>query len=363
MKPWKAILLAATLAVTAAVASSQGAIWQWSKTANTNATADPSINWSEGMSPSSVNDSARAMMARVAEWRDDLSGLLTTAGTSTAYTVTTNQGFASVPNDGQAVAVTMHATNGTSATLRADGGTVYPIQTSAGTAVTAGVLLSGTPYTMKFKAASSAWVLHNYYSPTPFVEIPVGSMVDYFGTTVPSSNYVFPFGQCLSRGTYTVLFALIGVQYGACDGVTTFGIPDMRGQIAATLDSLGGVARNLLTSAGSGCAGTTMGSSCGSQNVTMAQSQLPNVNFSVSIGAGQGSHDHPGSLVGQNSGVQGLGGGTGLFLGTGTFSSSQIVVATATLPSMTGFAASGGSGLPIVTLPPLRIVTKLLRAQ
>ena len=41
------------------------AFWSWSKTAASNATADATINWAEGQSPSSVNDPARA-----AEWRD-----------------------------------------------------------------------------------------------------------------------------------------------------------------------------------------------------------------------------------------------------------------------------------------------------
>jgi hypothetical protein len=44
------------------------ALWQWSTTAANNATADPSINWQEGQAPSTVNDSARAMMAAVATW-------------------------------------------------------------------------------------------------------------------------------------------------------------------------------------------------------------------------------------------------------------------------------------------------------
>jgi hypothetical protein len=42
------------------------ALWQWSTTAANNATADPSINWQEGQAPSTVNDSARAMMAVLA---------------------------------------------------------------------------------------------------------------------------------------------------------------------------------------------------------------------------------------------------------------------------------------------------------
>ena len=37
--------------------------WKWSRTASNNATADSSVNWTEGQAPSSVNDSARAMKA------------------------------------------------------------------------------------------------------------------------------------------------------------------------------------------------------------------------------------------------------------------------------------------------------------
>jgi hypothetical protein len=41
-------------------------LWQWSPTAANNATAATNINWAEGQAPSTVNDSARQMMADVA---------------------------------------------------------------------------------------------------------------------------------------------------------------------------------------------------------------------------------------------------------------------------------------------------------
>ena len=48
----------------------------WSTTAATNATADSTINWAEGQAPSSVNDSARALMASWAKWREDQNGTI-----------------------------------------------------------------------------------------------------------------------------------------------------------------------------------------------------------------------------------------------------------------------------------------------
>lgn len=70
------------------------ALWQWSTTPASNATAG-SINWAEGQAPSTVNDSARQMMADVATWFQSPEwlnyGLTPTYVSATQFTVTGNQ--------------------------------------------------------------------------------------------------------------------------------------------------------------------------------------------------------------------------------------------------------------------------------
>lgn len=247
--------------------------WQWSKTAATNASADPTINWAEGQPPASVNDSARAMMARVAEFRDDTSGLLATGGTATAYTLTTNQGLAATPNDGQLIAFSPHIANGTSATLAADGGGAFPLQSNPGVALPSASLLLGSPYFAKFSVGSSAWLMFSQYQ-TAFA-IPLGGMMPFIGTVVPNSSFAFPFGQAISRTTFATLFAMTGTTFGVGNGTTTFNIPDLRGVALFGLDNMGGAAAGKITVAGGNFDGTVIGGTGGAQNHTLSIPEMP----------------------------------------------------------------------------------------
>lgn len=59
----------------------------WSTTAGSNATVD-SINFAEGQTPSSVNDSARALMADVKEWYNEITGGTRSGTVSGSDTIT-----------------------------------------------------------------------------------------------------------------------------------------------------------------------------------------------------------------------------------------------------------------------------------
>jgi hypothetical protein len=138
--------------------------WGWSKTAASNASSDPTINWAEGMAPSAVNDSARAMAARLAEWRDDISGTITTDGTGTAYTIASNQVFDTLAHmNGAMIAFVPHATNGAIVTLNVDGLGAKPLRTSPGVELPAGTLVQGTPYSATYNNSDGAFYLCGFY--------------------------------------------------------------------------------------------------------------------------------------------------------------------------------------------------------
>lgn len=250
------------------------AMWQWSTTAASNATADPGINWSEGMSPSSVNESARSMMAVTAAWRNDISATNTTAGTSTAYTLTTSEGVSTTPVTGQMVSFIVHASNGGSPTLTVDGGNTYPILLN-GAAPGAATMIAGSPYRLAFNG--SAWLLEAGYG-SPY-NVPLGGLLSSTVGTPPNSSFIIPSGQCISTTTYAAYWVALGSPAsGSCPG-GQFQVIDVRGRVIAGLDTLNGVAANRLTSSIAGCGSpfTTMGATCanGIESRTLALSQVP----------------------------------------------------------------------------------------
>lgn len=132
----------------------------------------------------------------------------------------------------------------------------------------------------------------------------VGEYVPLAAGTLPPLC-VWPNGQNLSRASFAALFGALGTTYGAGDGSTTFGTPDIRGRGLFALDNLGGTAANRITSGVSGIAGTTLGAAGGDERI--------------------GTHGHTGSQAAHNHGITDPGhvhllGGTGLGSGSTGYS-------------------------------------------
>jgi microcystin-dependent protein len=334
--------------------------WKWSRTASSNATADGSINWAEGQAPSTVNDSARAMMAAASKYRDDIAGAIATGGTSTAYTVASYQSFDTLAHmDGAMIAFTPHATNGATVTLNVDGLGAKPLRLSpSGDELPAGTLILGTPYVATYYNSTAEWILQAMTG--SLYNIPLGGMLEYTGTTAPNSRFVLPFGQAISRTTYAAYYAMVGNTYGAGDGSTTFNVIDKRGRVSAGKDDMGASAASRITNGGSGITGTTLGNAGGAETVTLAIGNLPSHThtFSGSTGGQSANHTH------------------GVDQGIGVVSAPSTLFASATSGVGTnqtgpesadhthGFSGTTnptGSGSAVNKMPPTIIVNYLLR--
>lgn len=157
--------------------------WKWSRTANSNSNADSTVNLPEGQAPGSLNDAARAMMAAVAKKRDDDSGVIATAGTSTAYTATSYQGFTSL-DDGISITLRMDETNGAAPTLNVDSLGAKAIQGVSGTAIGTGRLLAGGIYKFTYSTSAVAWIVSALFDETE--EIASGTAMLFVQTSAPT---------------------------------------------------------------------------------------------------------------------------------------------------------------------------------
>ncbi|MBR0964774.1 tail fiber protein [Bradyrhizobium diazoefficiens] len=339
-------------------------LYKWSQTASADATADSTINWAEGQSPASVNDSARAMMAAIAKYRDDVAGAIVTIGTSTAYAVNTYQVYQSLAQlNGQIVAFTPHATNGAVVTIDVDGLGAKPLRSAPSVELPAGTIVQGTPYVALYNNSDAAFYLAGFFN-NPY-NVPIGSCIDFFGTTAPNSSFVLAYGQAVSRTAYSTLFSMFGTTYGTGDGSTTFNVPDLRGRVTAGRDDMGGVAASRLTNTYFGASATALGAAGGSQSHTLTLGELPT--GITATGAGSASVGTSGGL-----GLPAITGGWhSVGINTGASSDQGAgyngVQSVQTISVLSGIASgittisnnTSGNGHTIV--PPTIIANKLLR--
>lgn len=325
----------------------------WSQTAASNGTADSTVNYAEGQSPASLNDSARAAMASVAKYRDDIAGAIVTGGTSTAFTVTSYQGFQSLSQmNGQVIAFSPNATNTGTSTLNVDSLGAKPLRSAPSVEIPAGTLVQGTPYLATYNNTDGAFYLQGFFG-NPY-GIMIGGMVDFIGTTAPNSSFVLPFGQAVSRTTYATLFGMVSTTFGSGDGSTTFNLPDLRGRIAAGKDDMGGSAASRLSSTSITTGGpTTLGGTGGLDTKTLLTANLPPYTPSGTNASSLSTSTTviQGSVTSSNAA-----GGANIQLVNGAISGQLTIVG----QQFTG-NAQGGTSTAFSLAQPTMIVNKLLR--
>lgn len=71
---------------------------------------------------------------------------------------------------------------------------------------------------------------------------PIGTIVMWGGTALPSTKWQVCSGQAVSRTEFATLFQRYGTAWGVGDGTTTFALPDMRDRLPMGVGSIVGVA-------------------------------------------------------------------------------------------------------------------------
>jgi hypothetical protein len=215
--------------------------YKWSKTAATNSSADATINWAEGQPPSSVNDSGRAMMAATAKWRDDISGTITTGGTSTAYTVTTNQGFTTAAlMSGALICFIPHTDSGASPTLAVDGLTARAINVSTGVAVPTAALKSGTPYCVTYIHATTEFIMVGALNKTLLTALDI---INGTSLTAPAVDDTLPIYDLDATANKRILLSDF---FKVINGLTADATPSAANDYALTYDASAGAAKKVL---------------------------------------------------------------------------------------------------------------------
>ena len=147
------------------------------------------------------------------------------------------------------------------------------------TGMSSGVSVTGTCAISSTLAVTGAVTMSNTLAVTGDIThhgqpiVPIGSVVDFASDPAPN-GWLLCFGQAISRTTYSALFAVLGMTYGAGDGSTTFNLPDLRGRVVAGQDDMGGSSANRLTNQSGGLNGDTLGATGGSEVHTLTTAQL-----------------------------------------------------------------------------------------
>jgi len=90
---------------------------------------------------------------------------------------------------------------------------------------------TGAAGELSYDTATEGLIVHDGSTAGGFEIIPSGSIIAFGGAAAPDAGWLLCAGADISRSTYARLFAAIGVLYGAGNGSSTFGLPDLRDRV------------------------------------------------------------------------------------------------------------------------------------
>ena len=312
--------------------------WSWSTIAANNGTADTSIDWHEGQTRASVNNSSRSELAAHAKNRNLLNGSIVTTGSANAQAFISGVGFA--PGDTIPTGMTVRLrvgsglTNNASMTLNMDGIGANTVKTADGVNLVGGEFVGDGYVDLCFNGTN--WVF--LYSREFFQNEVLGGGGVIISEQVFATAGVFVYTP--SEGMACCLIECLG---GGGGGGGSFG--DVDSAYVGGGGGSGGYSRKLATAAAIGS----------SQMVTVGVG----ANGAAAGGntGGTGGNTAVGSLCLANGGVGGnpAGAGAGPYGGAGGTAGTGDVAAAgapgdngfydAGIPGYKGSTGNGGSSI------------------
>lgn len=171
-----------------------------------------------------------------------------------------------------------------------------------------------------------------------------------FGGNFAPRGWAFCNGQILSIAQNTALFSLLGTTYGG-NGETTFALPDLRGRVPVHVDH--------------GFSNYVLGTSGGTESVTLAVSQMPPHTHGVTLGTLAGSVKVASTKGNSPTPV----GNVPAAEATGVTATSSTAVPNATMRAdsiaFTGAPATvaAGGGLPVSIVQPFLAVNYIIAIE
>jgi microcystin-dependent protein len=204
--------------------------------------------------------------------------------------------------------------------------------------------------------------------------IPIGSILDYGGTTAPT-GWVLCYGQqyiiSTPGSTYYALYQVLGTRYNnPAPSAGYFRVPDYRGRVGAGFELAGGGATtNRLGAATGGVNGDVLGATGGEGAHVLLDAELSSHSHGAStiVVSKAGAHTHDitlgagdGGITGVvgTAGIAGSGGGTGHTLGAEYTGESPLTTHDHTLSGSTGLT---GSDTAHNIVQPTIIVNKIIK--
>jgi microcystin-dependent protein len=168
--------------------------------------------------------------------------------------------------------------------------------------------------------------------------LPAGSMAMFAGAAAPT-GWLLCQGQAVSRTDFADLFAAIGTTWGAGDGTTTFGLPDLRGRSAIGAGT------------GPSLSARTLAATGGAETHQLTAGEMPSHTHFAFANASSSSA----TATDVNNTSQSV-----RELNDGTSSSNFRIKATATAATV-GLTSSAGSGAAHNNMQPFAVVNYIIK--